>query len=255
MSVYVEGPTARNYDEWGAEVPVGAEDERLVLHVEWSDPDDRHRGPLTDEGLLRRRLPTRVPRRGSSQTVQFVRSSDMTALDVAHAVGKSVLTPKEDATTKALRIVEPAIQRIAPAADDHGYFGSNAPGGVALKLREVVDRVPIGSVGDGMWRMLGLALSLANAEGGVLFVDEIDSGFHFSVMEDMWRMINGQAGSLSVQVFATTHSRDCYESLAAIAKSEPGDVTIQRIDRSRTEAVRFSREAVLAAAERGIEVR
>lgn len=106
-----------------------------------------------------------------------------------------------------------------------------------------------------MWRMLGLALSLANAERGVLLVDEIDTGLHFSVMEDMWRMINSQAGSLSVQVFATTHSRDCYESLAAIATSEPGDVTIQRIDRSQAEAVRFSSEAILAAAERGIEVR
>ena len=236
-------------------MPEGAADERLVLYAEWSDSDDRYRVPLTDEGLLRRRLPTRVPRRGSSQTVQFVRTSDMTAVDVAHTVGKFVLTHKEDAITKALRIVEPAIERIAPVADDRGYFGFNAPGGVALKLHEVVDRVPIGSVGDGMWRMLGLALSLANAEGGVLLVDEIDTGFHFSVMEDTWRMINEQAGSLSVQVFATTHSRDCYESLAAIAKSEPGDVTIQRIDRSRNEAVRFSREAVLAAAERGIEVR
>ena len=255
VRVYVEGPPARNHDEWGAEVPEGAEDERLVLHVDWSDPDDRYKVPLTDEGLLRRRLPTRVPRGGSSQTAQFVRTSDMTAVDVARTFGKFVLTPKEDAITKALRIVEPAIERIAPVAVDHGHFGLNAPGGVVLKLREVVDRVPIGSVGDGMWRMLGLALSLANAEGGVLLVDEIDTGFHFSVMEDMWRMINEQAGSLSVQVFATTHSRDCCESLAAIAKSEPGDVTIQRIDRSRNEAVRFSREAVLAAAERGIEVR
>ena len=255
VTVYVEGPTVRDYDEWGAEVPEGAEDERLVLHVEWSNPDDHYKVFLTDEGLLfRPRLPIRG-RHGSSQTVQFVRTSGTTAVDVVRTFSKFVLTPKEEAITQALRIVEPAIERIAPVADDRGHPNRNAPGGVVLKLREVVDRVPIGSVGGGMWRMLGLALSLANAEGGVLLVDEIDTGFHFSVMEDMWRMINQQAGTLSVQVFATTHSRDCYESLAVIAKSEPGDVTIQRIDRSRNEAVRFSREAILAAAERGIEVR
>ena len=255
VTVYTEGPTVRNYDEWSAEVPEGAEDERLVLHVEWSDPDHHYKATLTDEGLLfRPRLPIRG-RNGSSNTVQFVRTSGMTAADVFRAFSKFVLTPKERAITKALRIVEPAIERIAPVADDRGRFDRNAPGGVVLKLREVVDRVPIGSLGDGMWRMLGLALSLANSEGGVLLVDEIDTGFHFSVMEEMWRMINEQAGMLAVQVFATTHSRDCYESLAAIAKSEPGEVTIQRIDRSRNEAVRFSREAILAAAERGIEVR
>ncbi len=255
VTVYVEGPTVREYDERVAEVPEGAEDERLGLHLEWSDPDDHYKLVLTDEGLLLRpRLPIR-PRNSSSQTVQFVRTSGMTAADVVRTFSKFVLTPKEEAITQALRIVEPAIERIAPVADDRGRFDRNAPGGVVLKLREFVDRVPIGSMGDGMWRMLGLALSLANTEGGVLLVDEIDTGFHYSVMEDMWRMINKQAGTLSVQVFATTHSRDCYESLAAIAKSEPGDVTIQRIDRSRNEAVRFSREAILVAAERGIEVR
>ena len=63
------------------------------------------------------------------------------------------------------------------------------------------------------------------------------------------------AAALSVQVFATTHNRDCYESLAAVAKSDLGDVTIQRIEKSRGEAVRFSKRAIVAAAERNIEVR
>ena len=124
-----------------------------------------------------------------------------------------------------------------------------------LKLREVADRIPIGSLGDGMWRMLGLALAISNADGGVLLVDEIDTGLHHTVMEDMWRMVSERAAALSVQVFATTHSRDCYESLAAIAESGAGGVTIQRIERSRGEAVSFIDRAIVAAAERNIEVR
>ena len=124
-----------------------------------------------------------------------------------------------------------------------------------VKFREVADPVPIGSMGDGMWRILGLALSIARASGGVLLVDEIDTGLHYSVMEDVWRMVSERASALAVQVFATTHSRDCYESLAAVAKSDVGDVTIQRIEKSRGEAVRFSKSAIVAAAERNIEVR
>ena len=118
--------------------------------------------------------------------------------------------------------------------------GTAAPGGMAL------------------WRMLGLALALANSAGGVLLVDEIDTGFHHTVMEDMWRMVSERAAALSVQVFATTHSRDCCDSLGVIAKPElisSGDVTIQRIDQGRREAIRFSKEAIVAAAERGLEVR
>ena len=179
----------------------------------------------------------------------------MTAADVVRTFSKFVLTPREESITQALRCVEPAVERIAPVADEPVRLDRYSPGGVVLKLRDVTDRVPIGSMGDGMWRILGLALSIASADGGVLLVDEIDTGLHYSVMEDMWRMISERAAALSVQVFATTHSRDCYESLAAIAKSDTGDVTIQRIDRDREEAVRFSREAIVAVAERGIEVR
>ena len=70
-----------------------------------------------------------------------------------------------------------------------------------------------------MWRMLGLALSIASADGGVLLVDESTPVFTTRVMEDMWRMLSNAAEARSVQLFATTHNRDCYESLAAIAMS------------------------------------
>ena len=126
-----------------------------------------------------------------------------------------------------------------------------------LKLEGVADRIPIGSAGDGMWRMLGLALALANAEGGVLLVDEIDTGLHYSVMGDMWQMVSTRAAALDVQVFATTHSRDCYESLAAIVEldTQTAGVTIQRIDPGLGRAVGFSDDDILIAAERGLEVR
>jgi len=266
VTVYLEGPTGRDYDEWGAEVPEGAEDERLVLHVKWSDAEDHYKAVLTDDGCLSAsqvRRPSRLARaarltrtrNGSSQAVQFVRTGGMTATDVVRTFSKFVLTPTEESITQALRSVEPTVERIAPVVDEPVRVAPYSPGGMVVKLHDGPGRVPIGSMGDGMWRMLGLALALANADGGVLLVDEIDTGLHYSVMEDMWRMISRQAAALSVQVFATTHSRDCYESLAAIAESDADGVTIQRIDRSRGEAVGFSREAVVAAAERNIEVR
>ena len=187
--------------------------------------------------------------------MQFVKTSGMTAAEVVRTFSKFVFTPRHDAIKKALRIVEPAMEDLALVADERVRFSRDAPGGVVLRLREVPDRVPIGSVGDGMWRMLGLALSIAAADGGVLLVDEIDTGLHYSVMADMWRMVSTVAAAGSIQVFATTHSRDCYESLAAITDSDAGGVTIQRIERGRGQAVKLSGAAIAAAAKRGIEFR
>ena len=231
------------------------ENEGLTLHLAWSNPQDDYRTLVTDEGLLLRlQRPMRM-RNGSSQAVQFVRTSGMAAADVVRTYSKFKFTEKDEAIKRALRIVEPDVEDIAPVADERRLLYRDAPGGVVLKLRGIAGQVPIGSMGDGTWRMLGLALSLANASGGVLLVDEIDTGLHYTVMEDMWRMIGEQAAALSVQVFATTHSRDCYESLGAVVESDVGDVTIQRIERSRGKAVSITNQAIVAAAERNVEVR
>ena len=77
-------------------------------------------------------------------------------------------------------------------------------------------------------------------------------------MQDMWRFLYSAAKRYNVQVFATTHSRDCYESLAVIcddSESEDGDVTIQRIERGREKAVAYSEPLIIAAAKHHIEVR
>ena len=256
VTVSVGDPSASEHDERDAALE-GDIDADLVLRVEWSNAEGNHKTKalVTDEGVLSRpRRPMRA-RIGSSPPVEFVRAGGVTAADVARTFSKFVLGPKHEDIKQALRIVEPAIEELAPKLDDPGRFSRDAPGGVVLRLRDVTDRVPIGSMGDGAWRMLGLALSIANAEGGVLLVDEIDTGLHYSVMEDMWRMVGERAAAQSMQVFATTHSQDCYESLAVIADSGADGVTIQRIERDRGEAVSFIDRAIVAAAERSIEVR
>ena len=245
---------AREIGESDLETQDVEDDEQFALHMRWSRAEDGYKAFINRDGFLV--VPRRLlrARNGSSQAVQFITTSGMTAADVVRTYSKFVLGPKDEAITQALRIVEPAVERIAPALDERSLY-REAPGGVKVKLHEIADPVPIGTMGDGTWRMLGLALSISNASGGVLLVDEIDTGLHYTVMEDMWRMISERAAALSVQVFATTHSRDCYESLGAAVESDVGDVTIQRIERSRGKAVSFINQAVVAAAKRSVEIR
>lgn len=131
-------------------------------------------------------------------------------------------------------------------------------GGFRVRLEDRGLPVPIGSLGDGIWRMLALAIALIQSENGVLLVDEIDTGLHYSVMVDMWKMVAETAQRRNVQVFATTHSRDCYESLAAIAHegvAAGSEVTIQRIEREKGRAIAYTEQEIIAAAKYGGEVR
>ena len=61
-------------------------------------------------------------------------------------------------------------------------------------------------------------MALVNAKDGILLVDEIENGIHYSVLPDVWRLIFQTAQRLNVQVFATSHSWDCIEAFQKAAK-------------------------------------
>ncbi|MHC5728249.1 MAG: AAA family ATPase, partial [Nostoc sp.] len=131
-------------------------------------------------------------------------------------------------------------------------------GGFRVLISDSNQRVPIGSMGDGIWRILGLALATVCAKDGYLFVDDIDTGLHFTAMSDMWKLIWETAKRLNVQVFATTHNNDCWTSLASIAEQE--DVTedgirIHRIEKGKETSIVFIEPEIVIAAEENIEVR
>jgi hypothetical protein len=90
-------------------------------------------------------------------------------------------------------------------------------------------RMPLSLVGEGMSNASFLLIALCNVGGGVLLVDEIENGLHYSVMADVWRAIAQAAVDLDVQVFATTHSHECVE--AAAEAIPEGELLYHRLDR------------------------
>ncbi|KYC39811.1 chromosome segregation protein SMC [Scytonema hofmannii PCC 7110] len=188
---------------------------------------------------------------------QFVTSSSLTTEKMIELFNQVVLTPEENLVQEALQTIEPKIERIASISPQRrSTFDSR--GGFVIRLCDRDQRVPIGSMGDGIWRILGLALSTVCAKNGYLFVDEIDTGLHFTAMSDMWKLVWKTATRLNVQVFATTHSNDCWTSLADIASQEKATedgITIQRIEREKQTGIAFTEREIVIAAQRGIEVR
>jgi predicted ATPase len=237
----------------------------LSLSLSWSNgPTKEMHAPISRRGGISSDTIRRTSRITPAETdlrIRFVTASSLAAEVVTSLFEEIVLTPEEELVLDAMRIIEPSIERIASGGSDKLVrTAARYPtrGGLLVRLKDIKDRVPIGSMGDGIWRMLGLALSLVQTENGILLVDEIDTGLHHTVMKDMWKLIYKSAKKYNIQVFATTHSRDCYQSLAVISRddvSEHSDVTIQRIERGREEAVAYTEQEIVAAAERDIEVR
>jgi hypothetical protein len=118
--------------------------------------------------------------------------------------------------------------------------------------------IPVQLMGDGMTRILSLALSIATVPDGMVLVDEIENGLHHLVMQKVWSSIATFARHYNVQIFATTHSRECFQAaLEALGDDDENEFRLYRIEhfRDKLRTVRYDREMMDFALNFNVEVR
>ena len=125
---------------------------------------------------------------------------------------KVVLSDAKNDVIDALRI-------IAPETDDFAILGNQASS-IRLRIKGNSDPIPLKIMGDGMNRLFGLGMALACAKDGILLVDEIENGIHWSALPEVWKFVVKVAKRLNVQVFATTHSNDCLRAFHVGTKDD-----------------------------------
>jgi predicted ATP-dependent endonuclease of OLD family len=87
-------------------------------------------------------------------------------------------------------------------------------------------------MGDGLTKLFHIALAAASAPKGILLIDEFENGLHWTVQEKLWSALAKAARDFNVQVFCTTHSRDCIESFtAAVKQAGPDGASMYRLER------------------------
>jgi hypothetical protein len=183
--------------------------------------------------------------------VNFLAAAE--AIDLAHLGDlwdELVLTPEEQDAIELLQVIDSRIERLAFLSENRSVL--------LVKLKDSDQRLPLGSLGGGMRHLLALVLNLLSARGGVLLVDEIDTGLHYSVMVDMWRLLIESAKRLDIQVFVTTHSLDCVRALARLRKKYPemaAEVTVHRVEKDANKTVVYDADEIVVAADSHIEIR
>lgn len=164
------------------------------------------------------------------------------------------LTDVEQEIVKALQVISEDIQAISVIGSGER---SPRPRTAIAKSTRYPNRIPLRTFGDGVNRLFGIGLSLCNARNGVLLVDEIENGLHYSVQRDIWRAIFRLAKDLNVQVFATSHSWDCVRAFQEAASESPQDGVLVRLSRldDRIAPTLFSEKELEIVTRDCIEVR
>lgn len=176
-----------------------------------------------------------------------------------------VFTDHEEIVRQAMRIIAPEFENLTFVRNDESRSMSrpSLQRSAKVKMSDIARPVPLNSLGDGMLRVLQLALKLFSAKGGFLLIDEFENGLHYSVQEKVWALVFEMAEKLNIQVFATTHSWDCIESFAkvAVARQDIDGVlfrmgkSARTSDKGKVIATVFEEKALYAITQRDVEVR
>jgi AAA15 family ATPase/GTPase len=169
--------------------------------------------------------------------------------DEVERYGKLEIEGKENKVVQALKIIEPRLQRVSVIVIGEPIFHGDI-GGKRL--------IPLPLMGGGMVRLANLIINIGSASNGVVLVDEIENGFHHSILTKVWNTVAEAAKEFNVQVFATTHSMECITAAhEAFSKTAEYDFGFHRLERTREKTLSktYDLEALGAAIDTGFEVR
>jgi hypothetical protein len=118
--------------------------------------------------------------------------------------------------------------------------------------------VPLSVYGNGIRRTLLLAEAVVKAKGGILLIDEIETGIHVSALSGVYSWLVRICHELDVQLFVTTHSLEAIDALLAADTTPEEDIVAFKLGRheGRSVAKRYGEEQLKwMRFERGLEVR
>nr|VFJ56885.1 MAG: ATPase/GTPase, AAA15 family [Candidatus Kentron sp. FW] len=162
-----------------------------------------------------------------------------------------LIKKKSDEIIGALREIEPNLHDLRLGTGNMIYSD----------ITGIERLVPINIMGDGIIKILSILVTISEMRDGVLLIDEIENGLHYSALVPLWKAIFKMASASNVQLFIATHSYECIDAMADVYReSGMGEdfISLFRIEQDeggRHYAVQYKASTLLVGIERNFEVR
>ena len=117
----------------------------------------------------------------------------------------------------------------------------------------------INEFGEGLGKFIYLIMLLLSKKNSIILIDEIENGIHYTNLDKLWEIILTISKEENVQVFATTHSKECIESYARVAKrledEEIAFIELGRNKENKIDSIIYPYEWLIDEVEQNHEVR
>jgi hypothetical protein len=166
------------------------------------------------------------------------------------------LTPENETKLEQLlcESIEPRLRRLRYAkpkgASEHLVYADLGNGPM----------IPFTQMGQAFARALHIYCEIFALQPDILLVDEIENGLYYGGLEDFWKGLIAVLEDQDVQLFATTHSRECMEAACKANQGNKTSLRYLRLDRKAKDpetivGTVFDDKTMAAALESGREMR
>jgi len=127
---------------------------------------------------------------------------------------------------EGLQLIEPRLKSLSSIS--HGnhslIYGDLGTG----------KKMPLSFMGEGTAKLLSIMLAIATSQSGIVLIDELENGVHYSVHSKLWPLLLTFSKQYDCQLFLTTHSYELIKSLqGAIDKPNDDYLCYVRLDSSQ----------------------
>lgn len=119
------------------------------------------------------------------------------------------------------------------------------------------EKIPISLASGGMSKLAAILLAMSNQAGGVILVDEIENGFYYKRLPVVWKSLLDFSRQYDCQLFLSSHSAECLDAAAVLAKESPDEFSVIRTVQKdgETKIRQFAGDKFADAMDEDIEIR
>jgi AAA15 family ATPase/GTPase len=116
--------------------------------------------------------------------------------------------------------------------------------------------INITNYGEGLQRIFEIALSFAYCKNGVVLIDEFETAIHYSLLVNFTGFIQELADKFNVQVFLTSHSKECIEAFVNNNyKNENISLFTMVTNKNEVKTVNYDHEYLINKLNQNLEIR
>ena len=120
--------------------------------------------------------------------------------------------------------------------------------------------IPINIIGDGILHLISILITIKNLRNGILLIDEIDNGLHYTSLKILWNAIFDACERYNVQLIASTHSYECIEIFTnayQYLETNEDNIRLFRIEKNNEEhkVILYTSSDIIRGIQKDFEVR